>query len=158
METKQAINPVPDRLVVRHTASSLLAKFLPNQRTEHKMSAAAHTLRTKAPVSYAESDESADSPIVVRTAQYVVSSEEEAEDDEIIYTDRTSSGGHSLRARKSLNQSLKAYENGYTTPISVSLIWLILLLSYADKTSLRTRSPHTGAFQRSHSMGPVIFL
>lgn len=84
--------------VRRNTASSLLARILPNQKIEHKMVAANHNLKPKAQVSYAQydgpGDQSAD------------------ELDQIIYADRKSSAGHSLRPRKSLTLSMKAIENG----------------------------------------------
>ena len=100
----------------RHsTASSLLAKFLPNQRVEHKMAAAKPSLRSKPSISYAESEGSTPSvpqtPEKSREGFVAIDAEEESEDELIKYVERKSSGRHSLRSRRSLIMSSKAAEN-----------------------------------------------
>lgn len=98
--------------VWRSTASSILAKFLPNQNTEHKMAAGNHGLRTKTSISYAESDGSVNSPAQTpeksRQSFVTIDGEDDVEDelDQIKYVERT------LRRRTTLAQSLKAAENG----------------------------------------------
>jgi hypothetical protein len=93
----------------RNTASSLLARILPNQKFEHKMAAANHTLKPKAYAQYdGPGDQSAD------------------ELDQIIYADRKSLAGHSLRPRKSLALSMKAAENGDKTKSKAASVCLSL--------------------------------
>lgn len=102
--------------VRRSTASSLLAKFLPNQKVEHKMAAAKNSLRSKLSISYAESAGSIPSAHPTqgksRGELVVVDAVEESEDELIKYVERKSSGRHRLRPRSSLTLSLKAAENG----------------------------------------------
>jgi hypothetical protein len=80
----------PDRPVVRRTASSLLAKFLPNKTIEHKMALTGPTLRENPRVSYATLDcsislgsQSQDS----NAGENESDEDEEEEDDEIQYED-----------------------------------------------------------------------
>ena len=100
--------------VRRRTASSL-AKFLPNQRVEHKMAATKASVRSKPFISYAESNGSSPSapltPETSREAFVAVDTVEESEDELIKYIERKTSGRHSLRPRSSLTLSLKASEN-----------------------------------------------
>lgn len=159
----------PDRIVVRHTASSILAKFLPNQRTHHKMEAAGRSLRERAleQPSYAETDVSEDSslpstPIITSRADIQLGDElEAADEDEILYADRKSPAGHSLRPRQSLSLSLKASENGdkKATPISsVSRTSMCFQTRFVltTPTSSPLRSRHVKLLMLSHSMTRTI--
>ncbi len=100
----------------RNTASSLLARILPNQNLEHKMAAAGHSLRAQMPISYTESDTSATSPFSSSARPSHISlidgAERPDDEDQIQYNERRSSAGHSLRPRGALTQSIKAAENG----------------------------------------------
>src|SRR4030088_3429167 len=95
----------PDRPVVRRTASSLIAKFLPNQNIEHKMAATDRTLRAKPRVSYAPSDSSASPGSQSQDFVDLVGNDtedDEDEDDEIQYEERKRSARRFSRPRKSL--------------------------------------------------------
>lgn len=139
--------PNPDRVIVRHTASSILAKFLPNQRTHHKMDAARPTLRERGQgqPSYAESDASVESslpttPVNGARSVIVLGDEIEADqDDEILYADRKSTAGHGLRPKKSLNLSLKAIENGDKRTVSRHSVSQILCASEAHVIQIAMR-------------------
>jgi hypothetical protein len=98
-----------DRPVVRRTASSLLAKFLPNKSTEHKMAASGPALRAKPRVSYAVSDSSAssESPSQDFVDLAADESEDDDEDDEIQYEKRKRPAGRALRPQKSVGPSLQ---------------------------------------------------
>ncbi|KAI9736385.1 MAG: hypothetical protein M1818_006118 [Claussenomyces sp. TS43310] len=94
---------------VRRTASSLLAKFLPNSPLHHKMTTAAvHSSRTRASASYAESEGSTPpSQSPVKSTPRLIDLIDDEDEDEIQYTDRKSFAGHSLRSRKFLKKTLK---------------------------------------------------
>jgi hypothetical protein len=107
------------RFVRRNTASSLLARILPNQNIEHKMATANHSLRPKAQVAYAQSDGSGSSPpqAPAKSSRKFIGVKDDKDQsadelDQIVYADRKSSAGHSLRPRQSLTLSIKAAENG----------------------------------------------
>jgi SWI/SNF-related matrix-associated actin-dependent regulator of chromatin subfamily A member 5 len=110
----------------RTTASSLLAKFLPGVRTQHKMDTqrADKVLRPKTPVQYAES-ESSSAPTETPPSQRLIDLSEDYEEDEIqipqpsppqdeetIEYAPPSRSRAGLRTRKP-NNSLKAAENGF---------------------------------------------
>jgi SNF2 family DNA or RNA helicase len=96
------------RLPRHETASSVLAKFLPNSPTTHKMNST-HSLRMKAPISYTELEGSL-SPLKTPQRKVIDLLDEEDSDDEIRFSQPRSSG-RSLRDRKSIGLSVKAIEN-----------------------------------------------
>ena len=111
----------------RTTASSLLARFLPGVRTQHKMDTqrADKVLRPKTPVQYAES-ESSSQPMETPPSQRLIDLSESYEVDEIQMPQSSppqdeettieyappSRSRSGLRVRKP-NTSLKAAENGF---------------------------------------------
>lgn len=114
----------------RNTASSLLAKILPNQNIEHKMATASRSLKPKG-LSYAQYDGSGSSPPQTpeRSSRRFTSVRDDKDQsadelDQIIYADRKSSAGHSLRPRKSLTLSVKAAQNGDKTKTKAASVCL----------------------------------
>jgi hypothetical protein len=146
---KEGTSSTQSHSVRRSTASSLLARILPNQNIEHKMRSANHSLRRKAPVTYAESNGSAPSPVHTPAKptrkSIIIIDEEQSEDelDQIVYAERKSSAGHSLRPRKSLILSAKAAENGDKTKsksASVSVSTLSSIRAFRSWFSLTISS------------------
>lgn len=138
-------------------ASSLLARILPNQNIEHKMASMNHSIRQKAPVAYAESNASDPSPVqtpVKPTRKSVTINDDQSEDelDQIVYAERKSSTGHSLRPRKSLTLSVKAAENGdkkNSKSASVRASNFVLAHSLLETTLFAENN-----FNRSIQLGP----
>jgi hypothetical protein len=113
-----------------NTASSLLARILPNQNFEHKMATATRGLKSRG-FSYAQYDGTGSSPPQTheRSTQNYISVRDDKDEsadelDQIIYADRKSSAGHSLRPRKSLTLSVKAAENGDKTKFKAASVCL----------------------------------
>lgn len=130
MQTPSSPDPlVQTPFVRRTTASSILAKFLPGVRTEHKMDLTQRgdkVLRPKTPVTYAES-ESSSAPMETPASQRLIdlTQNDDYSDDEIQASQPPSSQDEEgieyappsrsrsgLRARKP-NNSLKASENAF---------------------------------------------
>lgn len=136
---KEGISGPQGRSVRRNTASSLLARILPNQNIEHKMAATNHSLKPKAQVTYAQYDGPGSSPPQTpeklgRKFTIVKDDRDQSADelDQIIYADRKSSAGHILRPRKSLTLSIKAAENGDKAKSKVaSVCSLCLVLAFS---------------------------
>jgi hypothetical protein len=135
MEASSSPDPIAHQpLVRRTTASSILAKFLPGVRTEHKMDTQRGDkgLRAKTPVKYAESETSSAPMYTPASQRYIDLTDNDSADDEeaefqivhppqppkpqqdeaVIEYARPSRAG--LRARKP-NMSLKASENAFNS-------------------------------------------
>lgn len=117
--------------VRRNTVSSLFTRIFPNQNIEHKMATANHSLKPKAQVTYAQYDGPGSSPLQTpeKSSRKFIAIKDDSDQsadelDQIIYADRKSLAGHSLRPRKALTLSIKAAENGdkaKSKPASVCL-------------------------------------
>ncbi len=128
---KEGTSGSQGRSARRNTASSLLARILPNQNLEHKMATASRGLKSKAYVALTQYDGAGSSPPQTpeRSSLKFTSVKDDKDQsadelDQIIYADRKSSAGHSLRPRKSLTLSAKAAENGDRTKSKAASVCL----------------------------------
>src|SRR5580658_2725931 len=104
---KEGIPGSQGRFVRRNTGSSLFARIFPKQNIEHKMATANHSPKSKTQVTYAQYDGPGSSPLQTpeKSSRKFITIKDDSDQsadelDQMIYADRKSSAGHSLRPRK----------------------------------------------------------